>query len=88
MNIEEIGALLQSKNKLLSEVYFELQRACEAKYGPDALVIIEIGSFFEVYEVNNETMKIGKAKEVAEFLNIQLTRKNKTILEKKCKIPF
>ena len=63
MNIEDIGALLQNKNKLLSEVYFELQRACEAKYGPDALVIIEIGSFFEVYEVNNETMKIGKAKD-------------------------
>ena len=81
MNTEEIGALLQNKNKLLSETYFELQAACEAKYGPDTLVIIEIGSFFEVYEVNNEFMKIGKAKEVAEFLNIQLTRKNKTILE-------
>ena len=46
MNIEEIGALLQNKNKLLSEVYFDLQRACEAKYGPDTLVIIEIGTFF------------------------------------------
>ncbi|MDD4950568.1 hypothetical protein, partial [Sulfuricurvum sp.] len=41
----------------------------------------EVGSFFEVYEVNNAELKIGKAKEVAEFLNIQLTRKNKTILE-------
>lgn len=88
MNIEEIGALLQNKNKLLSEVYFELQAACEAKYGPDALVIIEIGTFFEIYEVNNETMKIGKAKEVAEFLNIQLTRKNKTILENSVQNPL
>lgn len=88
MNIEEIGALLQNKNKLLSEVYFDLQRACEAKYGPDTLVIIEIGTFFEVYEVNNEKMKIGKAKEVAEFLNIQLTRKNKTILENSIQNPL
>ena len=42
---------------------------------------MEIGTFFEVYEVNNEKEKIGKAKEIAELLNIQLTRKNKSILE-------
>ncbi len=81
MTTEEIGAILNDKTKLLSEIYFQLQALCEAKYGFDTLVIIEVGSFFEVYEVNNEEMKIGKAKEVAEFLNIQLTRKNKTILE-------
>jgi DNA mismatch repair protein MutS len=88
MSTDEIGAILETKNKLLSEVYFELQCACEAKYGPDALVIIEIGSFFEVYEVNNAELKIGKAKEVAEFLNIQLTRKNKTILENSIQNPL
>ena len=88
MSMDEIGALLENKNKLLSETYFELQAACEAKYGSDTLVIIEIGSFFEIYEVNNETMKIGKAKEVAEFLNIQLTRKNKTILENSLQNPL
>ncbi len=42
---------------------------------------MEVGTFFEVYEVNNEKDKIGKAKEIAELLNIQLTRKNKNILE-------
>ena len=65
MSTEEIGALLQNKNKLLSEIYFELQAACEAKYGPDTLVIIEVGSFFEVYEVNNAEMKLGKAKDIS-----------------------
>lgn len=65
MTAEEIGALLQDKNKLLSETYFELQAACEKVYGPDALVIIEVGSFFEIYEVNNEEMKIGKAKDTS-----------------------
>ena len=43
MSIEEIGAILNDKKKLLSEIYFELQAACEAKYGPDTLVIIEVG---------------------------------------------
>lgn len=69
MSTEEIGEILNDKSKLLSETYFELQRACEAKYGPDTLVIIEIGSFFEVYEVNNEFMKIGKAKDISKFYN-------------------
>ena len=42
---------------------------------------MEIGTFFEVYEVNNDEEHIEKAKEIAELLNIQLTRKNKSILE-------
>ena len=72
--------ILNSK-KLLTEIYFELQELYEKKYGPNTVVLMEIGSFFEVYEVNNESLKIGKAKEIAEFLNIQLTRKSKAILE-------
>ena len=42
--------------------------------------MMEIGTFFEVYEVNNDKLQIGKAKEISELLNIQLTRKNKNIL--------
>ena len=72
MSTEEIGALLQDKSKLLSEIYFELQAACEDKYGPDTLVIIEVGSFFEVYEVNNADLKIGKAKDFSQFYNYPL----------------
>jgi DNA mismatch repair protein MutS len=79
--VDRASEILNQKGKLLTEIYFELQRYYEERYGPDALVFIEVGNFFEVYEVNNEELKIGKAKEIAEFLNIQLTRKNKTILE-------
>ncbi len=49
---------------------------------------MEVGAFFEVYEVNNESLKLGKAKEVAEILNIQLTRKNKTVLENSVQNPL
>ncbi len=79
--MQQASEILNQKGKLLTEIYFELQRYYEERYGHDALVFIEVGNFFEVYEVNNEELKIGKAKEIAEFLNIQLTRKNKTILE-------
>ena len=80
--------ILSAKGKLLSEAYFELQQHFEKKYGKDTFVLIEIGSFFEIYEVNNDKLKIGKAKEIAELLNIQLTRKNKTILENSMKNPL
>ncbi len=79
--MDEITKILSNKKKLLTEVYFDLQHYFEQKYGKDALILMEIGTFFEVYEVNNDTLKIGKAKEIAELLNIQLTRKNKAILE-------
>jgi len=81
VQIEAINELLNDKKRLLTDIYFELQRIFEQKYGSDTVVLMEVGTFFEVYEVNNDEMKIGKAKEVAELLNIQLTRKNKTILE-------
>ncbi|AXH14185.1 MutS-related protein [Malaciobacter mytili] len=78
---QEVQELLDDKKTLLTKTYFKLQKLFEKKYGKNTLVLMEIGTFFEVYEVNNETEQIGKAKEIAELLNIQLTRKNKSILE-------
>ncbi len=80
--------ILNQKKKLLTKIYFELQEYFEKKYGKDTVVLIEIGSFFEVYEVNNQSLKIGKAKEISELLNIQLTRKNKNILENSIENPL
>jgi DNA mismatch repair protein MutS len=86
--LETSAKILASKGKLLTEIYFDLQRHFESKYGKDALVFIEIGTFFEIYEVNNNELKVGKAKEIAELLNIQLTRKSKAILENSVKNPL
>jgi DNA mismatch repair protein MutS len=78
---EEIQGILEDKSTLLTQQYFKLQQFFESKYGKDTVVLMEVGTFFETYEVNNDEEKIGKAKEIAELLNIQLTRKNKSILE-------
>jgi len=86
--VDKITKILSQKKKLLTEVYFDLQVHFEEKYGKDALVLMEIGTFFEVYEVNNDEMKVGKAKEIAELLNIQLTRKNKAVLENSLSNPL
>ncbi len=83
--VEEI---LETKDQLLTQSYFKLQQLFEEKYGTNTIVLMEIGTFFEVYEVDNDEDKIGKAKEIATLLNIQLTRKNKNILENSISNPL
>ena len=78
---KQVQEILEDKDTLLTQKYFKLQHLFEEKYGKDTIVLMEIGTFFKVYEVNNDLEQIGKAKEIAELLNIQLTRKNKSILE-------
>lgn len=81
MFASDVDSILNNKDKLLTQIYFDLQRYFEDKYGRDTVVFMEIGTFFEVYEVNNDEEQVGKAKEIAELLNIQLTKKNKNIIE-------
>ncbi len=88
MRSSEVEKLLNNKEKLLTQTYFDLQEHFESKYGKDTVVFMEIGTFFEVYEVNNDEVQIGKAKEIAELLNIQLTKKNKNIIENSDKNPL
>jgi len=88
MQSSDVSKILNTKDKLLTQIYFDLQRFFEQKYGHDTVVFMEIGTFFEVYEVNNDDEQIGKAKEIAELLNIQLTKKNKKIIDNSEKNPL
>ena len=53
-SLDKITEILSQQKRLLTEIYFDLQLYFEQKYGADALVLMEIGAFFEVYEVNND----------------------------------
>jgi len=88
MKASDVSSILNNKERLLTQTYFDLQRHFEEKYGRDTVVFMEIGTFYEVYEVNNEEEQVGKAKEIAELLNIQLTKKNKNIVENSDKNPL
>ena len=66
---------------MLIDDYFVYQINYEKKYGKNTIVLMQVGSFFEFYGVNNETEKIGDPQVITELLNIQLTRRNKAILE-------
>ena len=53
--------------------YFAQQMAAEKQYGEKSIVLIEVGMFFEIYEIEDVC---GKAQQAASILGFQLTRKN------------
>ena len=66
---------------MIIDDYLQYQVNFQKKYGDNTLVLYQNGSFFELYGLNNEKEKIGSLQEICELLNIQLTRRNKSILE-------
>jgi len=66
---------------MLIDDYFVYQINFEKKYGKKTIVLMQVGSFFEFYGVNNDEEKIGDPQKITELLNIQLTRRNKNIIE-------
>ena len=42
MRSSDIDSILNNKDKLLTQTYFDLQRYFEAKYGKDTVVFMEI----------------------------------------------
>ncbi len=88
MTTPEANTLLKDTSRSLIEVYLELQKGFENLYGKDIVLFMEVGSFFEVYGVDNDEEMIGKPKEMGDLLNLQLTRKNKSIAENNAKNPL
>jgi len=68
------------KKSIFDQYCFFLKHYQE-KYGPKTTVLMQVGSFYELYGVDNEKMKIGDVKEISILLNIELTRRNKEIRE-------
>lgn len=63
---------------VLSE-YLQLFAKYKEKYGESTALIMQVGSFYEMYGVDNKKEKLGNAIELSKVLNIVLTRKNKKI---------
>jgi DNA mismatch repair protein MutS len=82
--IKSFNSIINKKENLLIENYFDLQKESEKYYGQSTLIFIEIGSFYEIYQYDD----IGKAVELSKTLNILLTKKNKKIKEVSIKNPY
>lgn len=72
----------------LIDDYFNYQTEYEKKFGNKTIVLLQKGSFYEIYEVNNEDEKIGKALEISLLLNMICSKANKNILEISRKNPY
>lgn len=67
---------------MIYDDYVEYTNKYRNIYGEKTIVFIEIGSFFEIYGVNNDNEVSGANMiEMGNLLNIQVSRKNKSILE-------
>ena len=67
---------------MLYDDYIDYCKKYSKLYGDKSLVLMEVGSFFEFYAVENDKIKEGSnITEICTILNIQSTRKNKSILE-------
>jgi DNA mismatch repair protein MutS len=62
--------------------YIDYTAKYTALYGEDTLVLINIGDFYEIYGVDNSSETAGaNLPRVCDILNIQASRKNKSIAE-------
>lgn len=70
--------------KSATDEYFDLQEEFEKKFGEKTIVLYENGHFYEFYQIENE---VGRAGEVADLLNMLLSKKDKNIAEVNRKNP-
>lgn len=76
------------ERRTILDDYLDYQKKYEAKYGVRTIVLMEVGSFFEIYGLETEDAFLGKVSEIAQLLGIQKTRKNKSISEQSHKNPL
>ena len=70
----------------LIEKYMRIKREYDKKYR-DCVLLMQVGSFYEVYGFDCVRIKFGNVKRVSEILNSHMTRKNKTV-EHNIKNPY
>jgi DNA mismatch repair protein MutS len=65
--------------------YINSHKTYIEKYGDKTIVLMQVGSFFELYMTNNEGPNL---KDLSQLLNIICTKKDKSILEVSIKNPY
>lgn len=67
---------------MIYDDYIDYSTTYQQKYGEKTVVFMQVGDFFEIYAINNEVEKVGAdIYTVCDICNIQVSRKNKGVLE-------
>ena len=65
--------------KMIIDDYIDYTKTYQAKYGNKCLVLMQVGSFYEVYSIVDDTS--GFIYHIADICNIQISKKNKALLD-------
>ena len=68
---------------MLIDDYIDYQVKYQEKYGEKTVILMQVGSFFEAYAIDNEKEKINidNLNQICDLMNIQISRKNKSVIE-------
>jgi DNA mismatch repair protein MutS len=68
---------------MLIDDYINYQKTYQEKYGEKTVILMQVGSFFEAYAIDNEKEKFNteNLNQICDLMNIQISRKNKSIIE-------
>jgi DNA mismatch repair protein MutS len=67
---------------MIYDDYIDYSKTYQEKYGERTIVFMQVGDFFEIYAVQNDDESVGAdIYAVSDLCNIQVSRKNKSILE-------
>jgi DNA mismatch repair protein MutS len=64
---------------MIIDDYLEYAKTYKDKYGDKCIILMQVGSFYEMYSIKDDTSEDIYA--IADICNIQISRKNKTIPE-------
>lgn len=71
-----------NKNNTILDLYLKYHETYKQKYGERTAVLCQVGDFFEIYAIINETEEIGpNIYKLADMMGIQVTRRNKSNTE-------
>lgn len=59
----------------LIDEYFEYQDKFESKYGTNTIVLMEVGSFFEIYGTDDDKLNKGRIREICEITALTMSKK-------------
>jgi DNA mismatch repair protein MutS len=63
---------------MIIDDYLNYQNEYRNKYGDNTIILMQVGSFFELYSINENCAFMSK---IGDICNIQISKKNKTIKE-------
>ena len=68
---------------MIVDDYLDYQYTYQKKYGDKTIVLMQVGSFFEAYAIDGDEEKINvdNLYYICDLMNIQISRKNKSILK-------